>query len=135
VTYDELRAAFDEICTCLCIWREGRGCSPAAQAGIYWVIRNRVADPRWPNTAAEVVLQPWQFSAFNSGDPNSTRFPRHKDAPDYAAWQRILAMVASPPPDPTGGAVFYELCPDDDEPSWAKQRAVVFRADGLEFYR
>lgn len=34
------------------------------------VIINRMKDRRWPKTAKGVVLQKWQFSCWNSNDPN-----------------------------------------------------------------
>lgn len=39
---------------------------PEEQEFVLWVIRNRVASPRFPDTYEGVVLQPRQFSAFNA---------------------------------------------------------------------
>lgn len=86
------------------IYREARNQRDAAMRGVAWVIRTRAADPlRWPNTPAEVVTQPKQFSAFNAGDPNSTKWPKA----DSMAWLRSCAAWESHEPDPTGGANHY----------------------------
>jgi N-acetylmuramoyl-L-alanine amidase len=128
VTYDNLIVA-------LCLWREARSESTVAMQGVYWVIQNRVKDPRWPSTAAEVILQPRQFSSFLAGDPNATRFPNPKDKLDWVAWQRALAVVETPGADPTNGSNHYESCSEDAEPTWAKTRAVTHRAGDFEFYK
>lgn len=124
---------YDQFMTALCAWREARGCSDPAIQGVVHVVMNRVRDTRWPDTAAGVVLQPRQFSSFNAGDPNASRFPNPKDKSDWLAWQRVLAIVESPGADPTGGATGYESCPDDQEPSWAQD--VVARIGPFEFYK
>ena len=124
---------YDDFITALCCWREARDQSDPAICGVIHVIRNRIKDPRWPNTAGDVVLQPKQFSSFLAGDPNATRFPSPRQKADWAAWQRILTLVESPGPDPTGGANHYESCPDDDEPRWAN--APVARLGAFEFYK
>jgi spore germination cell wall hydrolase CwlJ-like protein len=125
LTYDQWIAA-------ICVWREARGETDLAMQGVYHVILNRVKDPRWPNTAAEVVLQPKQFSCFLAGDPNVVRFPLPKQKADWAAFQRVLAIVETPGADPTGGATNYESCPDDQEPGWAKNP--IARIGSFEFY-
>lgn len=37
------------------------------------VIVNRIRLPNWPDSAAEVCLQPWQFSCWNKADPQRSR--------------------------------------------------------------
>lgn len=40
---------------------------------IAMVVKNRMGRVRWPNTVAEVCLQPLQFSCWNGNDPNRSR--------------------------------------------------------------
>ena len=122
MTYEQFIAA-------LCLWREGRGSSKAALAGVYAVIRNRAADPahRWSRSIPGVILQPWQFSSFNANDPNAGKFPMPPApsaavSPDWNAWLDCCAVVEAPiGADPTDGATGYHSFPEGDPhtPSWA----------------
>lgn len=71
----------------LAVWREARGESPRGHRLVAQTIENRVQDPRWPDNYESVILQPWQFSSFNRGDPNALKFPTEADAtwPDCVA--------------------------------------------------
>ena len=60
----------------LAVYREARGESVIGKILVAQTIENRVQDRRWPDTYRDVVLQPWQFSAFNKNDPNALLFPR-----------------------------------------------------------
>ena len=51
------------------IWGECRGCPEEEQWAQGCCIVNRVDDPRWPDTIAEVVLQPNQFQGYRSDNP------------------------------------------------------------------
>jgi len=100
----------DQFMAALCLWREARGQSLAAKAAVYNVILNRSTDPkgRWPKTPWGVVLQPFQFSSFNQGEVNSTKFPVESNKADWNAWLDCLSVVAAPiGGDSTQGANFY----------------------------
>lgn len=91
-----------------CLWREARNQSLPAKAAVFAVLKNRVADPRWPNTLWEVVLQPKQFSSFNADDPNAAKWPMPKNPQDWLAWLGAQAVVEAPlTSDPTMGANHY----------------------------
>jgi len=121
----------------LCLWREARGESSRGRGGVACVIRNRMTDSRkrWPQTAAGVVLQPLQFSSFNSGDPNSTRYPSATDR----AWMdctQIAEQVlsATPPEDPSGHANhYYDI--SIQAPYWAQPATETARIGRLVFHR
>lgn len=103
-------AELDSILCRLCLWREARGESLAAKAAVLSVIRNRANDPknRWPKTLAGVVLQPFQFSSFNHGDPNVSAFPLSSHPADFAAWVDCGTVFGSAlTADSTNGAQFY----------------------------
>lgn len=50
-------------------WGEGRGVeSKAQQAALYWCVFNRIDDPRWPDTIAEVCTE-GQFHGYDPSNP------------------------------------------------------------------
>lgn len=92
--------------TALCVWREARGETQAAKNGVVWVLKNRCAmapAQGFKPTMDEEILRNWQFSSFNSNDPNVNKYPVEGDP----SWTESLRAVQSDEPDPTGGAVFY----------------------------
>ncbi len=123
----------DYTITALTLWREGRGESGAAKRGIYWVIRNRMADPRWPSTAYDVVLQPKQFSCYNAGDKNATLFPARKNIADWLAWQECRDIVNDPGDDPTGAANHYHT--RAVKPAWHKEAKVTVQIGSHVFLK
>lgn len=129
-------AEYDRWITCLAIWREARGSSAAAKAGVLAVIRNRVADPRWPNTPTGVILQPLQFSSFNKSDPNASLLPDPKHPQDWAAWLECCAVVDTPlTADPTNGATNYESCEPGKLPAWADAGKMTVQIGPFRFYK
>ena len=122
----------------LCLWREARGASRPAKAAILAVIRNRAEDKkaRWPKTPLEVILQPRQFSSFNSNDPNAMKLPDPKSKPDWAAWQECVMVVDTAlEADPTDGANHYESCAPGQLPAWAKADAITVEIGPFRFYK
>lgn len=104
----------------LCIWREARGESLEGMRNIAHVIRNRAEDEStsWPDDVIAVILQPKQFSSFNNGDPNSTKFP----FPEDISWQN--AILATKPTSGTYeayGANHYYAASMKTPPEWAKK--------------
>jgi spore germination cell wall hydrolase CwlJ-like protein len=104
------------------LWGEARGEGTRGMHAVANVIMNRVNDPnRWPNSAAEVCLQPWQFSMWNEGEPNRAKAlavnylnRQFRDAVDIAK-----RAVAGQLPDITGGANHYHTKAVD--PSWNRK--------------
>lgn len=82
---------------------------PEGWAAVANVLRNRAADPRWPEQIAEVALQPKQFSAWNSGAGGNDLVNRY--GPDDSLYQRVGAVVdhvlSGQGQDNTGGATHY----------------------------
>ena len=67
----------------LAIWREARGESFLGKIAVAEVVKERVESKRWPAKYEDVILQPWQFSAFNKNDPNAFKFPN----PETHEWK------------------------------------------------
>lgn len=100
---------------------------PAIQA-VAQVIRNRAADPRFPNTPVEVVLAPRQFSAVCSQDYWRRAMagkwePSHVDR-CIAGWCGLTGSLLTDFP-----ALWYyspySMVPKDSAPSWAATRTEV----------
>lgn len=128
----------DQYLSRLCLWREARGESSAAQCGVYHVLLNRVADKRWPDTLAEVVLQPKQFSSFNAGDPNAVKIPM----PNETAWVLCCGVVsavdAAPEafPDETLGSTHYHSYSNVAAyPKWAEESKHTVDIGAFHFYK
>ena len=120
----------------LCIYREARGESPDAQLGVAWTIKNRLALQGWMGkTYPAVILKPYQFSSFNAGDPNATKFPI---TPTDLAFQPCLMAAKAAYDglgvDPTSGATHYF---DDSiaAPSWTTGATKTIKIGHLTFYK
>lgn len=130
---------YDQFMAALCLWREARGASKVAKAGIYQVILNRTTDTknRWPKMVHKVVIQPRQFSSFNLGEVNSVKFPIEGMGADWMAWQECVDVVTLPlGGDHVMGANHYESIKEGDPlPMWARPDAIVARIGPFRFYR
>jgi hypothetical protein len=126
--------AYSIVLLALCCWREARGSSSAAWQAVIWTILNRAAVAAWwngnrANDIPAVILQPEQFSSFDQGDPNSTKFPSSTDP----VFPEILILAANPGSDPTNGATHYYS--GDVAPAWAASMTKTCDILDLHFYR
>ncbi len=117
------------------IWGEARGEPYDGKVAVANVVMNRVRDPRWPDTVAEVCQQRLQFSAWNRSDPNRLRMLAVTPAdPIFATCIRIAEKaVAGDLPDLTNGANHYEALETD--PAWASRMFKVADIGRHEFWR
>lgn len=134
------RLTTDQFILALCIFREARGESLPAKAGMLAVIRNRASDPkyRWPRTTTGVITEPFQFSSFNPADPNAKVWPDVSLGPGgWQAWADCCDLVAAPlEADPTNGATNYEATPDGKElPAWADPAKKTVQIGRTRFYK
>ncbi len=97
-----------------CVYSEARGEPYEGQVAVAAVVLNRVESPQFPNTIAEVIYQPWAFTAVHDGqinlEPNSTAYNAAKDAMN--GW------------DPTYGCLYY-YNPSTATSSWIFSRTTV----------
>lgn len=96
----------------LAIWREARGESYDGKRGVAHVIVNRSTVSSWWNhhvagSVAKVILQPYQFSSFNRGDPNETKWPPDVDGAFAECCAVALAVTGGSDADLTNGATYY----------------------------
>ncbi len=116
---------YDQWMLALCLWREARGQSIEAKRAIACVICNRVSDKRWPDTLPGVILQPWQFSSFNAGDPNAVKFPSPAHPVEWKAFEECVRVACEPAADVVGGADHYHSLPEKLWPSWHDPKKVT----------
>lgn len=115
------------------IWREARGEGLPGMTAVYHVIMNRAtAKGRngWPQEPEKVCLQPWQFSCWNTNDPQRALYPVPND-PQYLEAQSICNLN---PPDPTGGATAY-FDESIKPPVWAMPEKFTVEIGRLRFYK
>jgi spore germination cell wall hydrolase CwlJ-like protein len=122
--------AYATVLTALCCWREARGEPSEAWQAVIWTILNRAAKPGWwGQDVVSVILCPEQFSSFDQGDPNATKFPSSTDP----VFPEILILAANPGTDPTDGATNYFS--GDVVPDWAATMTPTVSLGALHFYR
>jgi len=67
---------------------------PYEQELVAWVVRNRVETAfRGKNTYKGVVLDPWQFSAFNRNAPKRAHYSNLTPTSTAAGWQTALSIA------------------------------------------
>ena len=114
--------AYDLQIAAMTVYMESSGEAEAGQIAVINVLMNRLKSKRWGYTLAEVCLKAYQFSSWNTKDPNRIRAARLPD--DNNLLRRIEQLVskalAGELPDTTGGALFY-LAPALCDPEWAKR--------------
>ena len=118
------RAADDAAqCLALATYWESKGCSRADMAAVGAVVLNRLADEEFPDEVCAVVKEggetpPCQFSWWCDGKP---------DRPEEDAdWREARAvadqLLSDPPPDPTGGALYFHS--RDIDPPWPDRQKI-----------
>lgn len=87
--FHDPRISVNTMCKAAAVFGEARGEPVAGQRLVVRVIDNRVASPRWPNTACAVVFQPHQFAGI--------RYLQHGRMPyeiNPAAWRMALSIAS-----------------------------------------
>lgn len=116
------------------IYHEARGEGRKGMLAVGWIVLNRMADPAFPKSVHEVVLQGADRAACQWG----WLCDRRADAPRQgAAWRQAKEiarqLLTSPPPDPTGGALWLRRV-GQPEPSWGIEVVRTARIGNHVFY-
>lgn len=121
----------DTIAT-LTAWQEARGEPFEGLVGVCEVIRTRRKLGRWGATYTHVCLAPYQFSGWNTKDPNRvTSLLLDEQDPSY---KRVCqAWEFSATSDLTLGATHY--CTVNLKPAWANPDALTVIIGNHAFYR
>lgn len=129
------------------LWGESRSEGRKGMEAVASVILNRVAKPSWwsrtkadgipDNTVAAVCLKPWQFSAWNPGDPNRAKMLAvTADDLEFSMALEVAAQaIAGVIPDQTGGACHYKVDSWPWPAAWGPEREPDYRCGRHDFYR
>ncbi|NOX70731.1 MAG: cell wall hydrolase [Gammaproteobacteria bacterium] len=121
-------------CLALALYWEARGESRLGMVAVGWTILNRTRSRDFPGTPCAVVYQggeqpPCQFSWWCDGKSD-----RPRDRSGWIAARAIAAdLLVDPPPDPTGGALFYHS--SHIKIPWKRKRTRTTRIGHHIFYR
>jgi spore germination cell wall hydrolase CwlJ-like protein len=131
-----MRLIPDEVWGTLTVWMEARGEPYEGKVAVAEVIQRRAVRKFMSDgTIVGTVLKAYQFSGFNTSDPNRLAAARLDDSdPVYqkclAAWRDALGGVSVVP-----AAVFYfSPAGVDHTPTWASTDKLVKSIGAHQFY-
>lgn len=124
----------EQACLALALYFEAEAEGRAGMEAVAAVVLNRIADPEFPDTACAVVgdggeTPPCQFRWWCDGKSDQ---PENQDA-DALAREVARAALTDPPPDSTGGALFFHST--DVEPDFGIERERTVTIGNHVFYR
>jgi spore germination cell wall hydrolase CwlJ-like protein len=122
------------ICLARTLYWEARTEGREGMVAVGWVVLNRKRDEEYPKTICGVVKQGndkpgCQFSYWCDGKTDAPK----PDAEWALAQQVAREMLTSPPPDPTGGALFYHAT--NVKAPWAGERPRTAQIGRHVYYR
>lgn len=124
----------EQQCLALAIYWEARGEGRTGMVAVGWTVLNRVRSSDFPATPCAVVTQggerpPCQFSWWCDGRSDRPR--------ERKSWNRALLiageLLLDPPPDPTGGSLYYHSTAV--KPRWGRSLTRTARIGSHVFYR
>jgi spore germination cell wall hydrolase CwlJ-like protein len=121
----------------MCIWGEARGNGNLAQQAVGFVVRNRVRSRReqFGSGWREVLLKPYQFSAFNQEGGSREEMFKPLEHDSEQIWRSCFggALIAyeSLYDDPSRTALFYYS--GTRTPYWAQQMEETLRLKDFVF--
>lgn len=128
--------AFDiEIATMTC-FMEASGEPPEGRRAVVWVFVNRLNSGKYGDTLAAVCLTPWQFSGWNTSDPNRVRMAKTPhDDPILVDCETAVNEALSGEADPTQGALNYYSVTMTTPPDWVATMEFTVQIGNHRFYR
>jgi len=126
-------AAIDTLARTL--WGEARGESRAGKEGVASVILNRLKKPRrFGGTIEEVCRKPFQFSCWNTDDPNFVKLKNvDRNDQSFAECLEIAERaVAEQLPDSTLGADHYHT--SGVSPNWSRGKTPCIQIGNHLFF-
>lgn len=128
------------------VWGEARGEPLMGQIAVAHVILNRWWKPGWwsrekadgvvDDTIEAVCKDPFQFSVWNTGDPNRalmTNLPITDQKYEHL-WQICLMVWEGKFPDPTYASLHYHTTDLNPLPRWALNKEPVVTIGRHHFY-
>lgn len=129
-----MRLLPDDALAAMNAWIEARGEPFEGQIAVCEVMRNRLKTGRWGKTVLEVILAPFQFSGWNTKDPNRTK-ALSLDDQDQEYQRALKAWKFSEKSDLTKGALYY-YNPKvvTTPPAWADPKKLTAAYGNHQFY-
>lgn len=122
------------------LWGEARGEPIEGQTAVAWVLRNRSERGAFagkiattPGAIAYVCQAPWQFSCWNSDDPNCAKMMVLKPAELAKQIDIVARALEGLDVDPTHGADHY-YANSIAAPSWTRNMKQVARIGAHVFF-
>lgn len=99
------------------VWGEARGCAPEEQRLVVWTILQRVDDPKFPDTIAEVITARNQFAGYEPSYPiwDEIRKLCHEEV---EAWSRGAEPPTHTVYAPTAPYLFFD---GDGSNNWFRE--------------
>ena len=121
-------------CLALSMYWEAKGQGHEGMLAVGSVVLNRMRSDEFPDSACEVVFEggetpPCQFSWWCDGKSDTPTEAK----PWKLAQELAREMLANPPADPTGGALFFHS--EDIPKPWKKERTRTAQVGGHIYYR
>lgn len=121
------------------IYGEARGEGEDGKQAVAHVILNRWKSGKWfaGETIKETCHKPWQFSCWNTNDPNWPKLAviDMEDETLQECAYFALGAIHGYLPDNTDGSTHYYAYNTIAKPKWAETGEMVGRIGGHEFYR
>lgn len=128
--------AFDKEIAAMTVFMEASGEPPEGRRAVAWVLENRLASGNFGQTLAEVCLEPFQISSWNTTDPNRKRLARTSDGdPILADCIAAVAEAMEGISDPTLGATNYYAASMSVPPDWASRMTFTVQIGNHLFYK
>lgn len=135
------RVISDDYLAALNAWIEARGESFEGQVAVCEVMRNRMKQVKWDKdgdksaSVAEVVLAPFQFSGWNTKDPNRLK-ALVLDDQDPGFQRALKAWNMSATTNITKGAtMYYNPKVVSPPPTWARPELRLATIGSHEFFK
>lgn len=127
----------DVVLLALCVYGESRGEPYAGKCGVAHVVINRVKCKTWYGKGIKgVILKPWQFSCFNTNDPNLTKLIDLAHNPPYIDEQYLEiadGCIDGYIPSPVEDATHYHNI--HVNPSWKDSMKFIVKIGNHLFYK
>jgi spore germination cell wall hydrolase CwlJ-like protein len=128
--------AYDTELATMTVYMEASGESPLGMLAVAYVLVNR-KNRTDTDTLATVCLKPFQFSCWNTSDPNRIRMAQLNDldATLGDAEYAVTTAINGSATDPTDGAVNYYSTSMRTPPDWSKRMTFTAQIGKHRFYK
>lgn len=131
-----MRVISDDTLAVLTIWCEARGEQQPGKVAVAEVIRNRVKAGKKGTTVADIVFAPYQFSCWNTNDPNRIIASKLDDQEaHYLDCAKAWAEACHGSNIVPDAMLYYNPSIVTTPPPWATKAHLVKKIGNHAFYR